>query len=169
MERKIFLIRHAKSSWANAFEKDFDRSLNDRGFHDAPLMGKVLKEQGIFPDAIFASAAKRTTQTATLIAEGLHFESKNIQFTQQLYHASDVTIADIIACLNDEWKSVFIVTHNPGITDFVNQLSNKFLIANMPTCGIVGASFHAEHWYDFGNQPKDVFLFEFPKKYYDSK
>lgn len=169
MERKVFLIRHAKSSWSIGIDKDFERPLNERGFHDAPLMASVLKEHGIFPDAIVASAAKRTTQTATLIAEGLNFDKQTIHFTEQLYHASSSTIEDVITCMNDDWKTVFIVTHNPGITDFVNRLSPKFIIANMPTCGIVGASFHAAHWYEFAQQHKEVFLFEFPKKYYDSK
>jgi phosphohistidine phosphatase len=169
MERKVFLIRHAKSSWVAGIERDYDRPLNERGFYDAPLMAKVLKEQGISLDAIIASASKRTTQTAHLLAEGLNFDLKKIHFTEQLYHASSSMIEEIISCLNDDWKTVFIITHNPGITDFVNQLSPKFLIANMPTCGIVGASFHAEHWYEFGNHSKEVFLFDFPKKYYDSK
>ena len=57
------LIRHAKSSWANPLQSDYERPLNERGEHDAPMMGKRLKEAGIIPDKIIASTAKRAAQT----------------------------------------------------------------------------------------------------------
>jgi phosphohistidine phosphatase SixA len=56
------------------------------------------------------------------------------------------------------------VAHNPGITEFVNQLSPAFSIDNMPTCGVVGAHFDAEQWNEFNKAEKEVFLFEYPKK-----
>ena len=46
MQRTLVLIRHAKSSWANAMQSDFDRPLNDRGEQEAPEMGDKLKALG---------------------------------------------------------------------------------------------------------------------------
>ena len=74
MERTLILIRHAKSSWNNPLHSDFDRPLNERGNHDAPLMGKKLKLLNIIPDLIVASSAKRTRQTAKLIAEKVGYD-----------------------------------------------------------------------------------------------
>jgi hypothetical protein len=48
-QKKILIMRHAKSSWSNGSLKDFDRPLNDRGVQDAPRMGKYLKELGYEP------------------------------------------------------------------------------------------------------------------------
>ena len=53
--KRLYLIRHAKSSWKDPDLDDFDRPLNKRGKTDAPLMGKRLKEQGVKPDLIISS------------------------------------------------------------------------------------------------------------------
>ncbi|MCK5739709.1 histidine phosphatase family protein, partial [bacterium] len=55
MKKTLYLIRHAKSSWKNAMLDDFDRPLNHRGKHDAPMMGNRLKKLGIQPDVIACS------------------------------------------------------------------------------------------------------------------
>ena len=34
--KTVYLVRHAKSSWDNAFTSDFDRPLNQRGRNNAP-------------------------------------------------------------------------------------------------------------------------------------
>ena len=46
--KKLFLIRHAKSSWEDFNLDDFDRPLNNRGEKDAPFMGKLLKKKKEF-------------------------------------------------------------------------------------------------------------------------
>ncbi len=54
MERKLLLVRHAKSDWGNPQTPDYDRPLNSRGLHDAPMMGGRLKTMGLVPDLIIA-------------------------------------------------------------------------------------------------------------------
>ena len=71
MKRTLVLIRHAKSSWSNPGEADFERPLNDRGERDAPRMGARLKELKIKPDLIVCSPAKRAKQTAKRIADAV--------------------------------------------------------------------------------------------------
>ena len=41
--KKIYLIRHAKSSWKDETLSDFERPLNGRGKRDVVFMGKRLK------------------------------------------------------------------------------------------------------------------------------
>ena len=43
--KQLLLIRHAKSSWADFEQKDFDRPLNDRGKKDAPAMAKRMRKE----------------------------------------------------------------------------------------------------------------------------
>ena len=57
--KKLLLVRHAKSSWDDPFQKDFDRPLNERGHSDAPLMAKRLLKQDIDIDAFVSSTAVR--------------------------------------------------------------------------------------------------------------
>ena len=45
--KTLIIVRHAKSSWANPDQTDFERPLNDRGNRDAPEMAKRLLEKKI--------------------------------------------------------------------------------------------------------------------------
>ena len=47
--KSIYLIRHAKSSWKNLTIKDFDRSLNNRGLNDTPIIAEELKKVNFNP------------------------------------------------------------------------------------------------------------------------
>jgi phosphohistidine phosphatase len=73
MERTLVMIRHAKSSWANPLQSDFERALNERGERDAPMMGARLKAAGILPELIISSTAKRAKSTAKKIATALDY------------------------------------------------------------------------------------------------
>ncbi len=163
MKKQVFLIRHAKSSWANPMQSDFDRPLNERGEEDAPMMGKRLKEKKIYPDLIIASAAKRTRQTAKRIAKAIGYDKEKIDLQPRIYHCESEMYRQVISSIGEEVATAFIIGHNPGITGFVNSLSELFAIDNMPTCGIVGARFDGV-WSDFSVAKKEVFLFDYPKK-----
>lgn len=167
MERTLVMIRHAKSSWANPLQSDFERPLNERGEHDAPMMGQRLKKKGIIPDLIIASTAKRAKQTAKKIAKEVGYDIEKIQWYEKLYHCIPAVFEEVIYEIDSSVKTVFIVAHNPGISSFAHQLSGKFEHDSMPTCGIVGAKFEADEWYEFSRVNKQVFLYDFPKNEHD--
>jgi len=158
------MIRHAKSSWANPLQSDFERPLNDRGEHDAPMMGERLNKLNIVPDLIIASPAKRAKQTAKKVAAAMGYDESKIQWVDKLYHCIPQVFEEVLYEIDDSINTVFIVAHNPGITQFVNELSAEFSIDNMPTCGTVGAEVELDHWEMFPGAKKKVFLFEYPKK-----
>jgi phosphohistidine phosphatase len=162
--RTLVLIRHAKSSWANPLQSDFDRPLNERGIIDAPAMGQKLKKLGIHPDLIVASTAKRTRQTAKKIAEELNFDKDNIKWEEKLYHCAPSVFEEVICETSDRVKTLVIVAHNPGLTEFANNLSSAFNIDNMPTCGVVAAHIDTAEWNNFQIAERAVFLFEYPGK-----
>jgi phosphohistidine phosphatase len=158
------MIRHAKSSWANPLQSDFDRPLNDRGKEEAPAMGKKLKDSKVIPDLIISSNAKRTRQTAKKIAKEVGYDVDNIKWEEKLYHCIPSVFEEVIFGIDAKVKTVFIVAHNPGITEFVNQLSPDFSVDNMPTCGIVGVHLETDGWSNFSIVKHKVFLFEYPGK-----
>ena len=164
MNRRLVMIRHAKSSWANPLQSDFERPLNSRGEEDAPMMGERLKQLKVMPDLIIASPAKRAKQTAKKIAKTLGYDESKIQWIEKLYHCIPQVFEEVLYELSDDIKTVFIVGHNRGITHFCNEISAEFILDNMPTCGIVGAEVEAKHWEMFPSAKKNVFLFEYPKK-----
>ena len=161
---KILLtIRHAKSSWANSGQKDYDRPLNDRGRRDAPAIGAWLKAQKIAPDLIIASTAARAAETARLIASALGYPEAKIHWEDKLYHASPTTITEVVREISAEVNTAFIVAHNPGITQFASELDGNFPIPHMPTCAIAGAELKAEDWRFFVPGENKTVLFQFPK------
>ncbi len=160
--RTLVLIRHAKSSWANPLQSDFERPLNDRGKEEAPAMGGRLKKHNLVPDLIIASSAKRTRQTAKKIAKEVGYDADNIKWEEKLYHCIPSVFEEVIYEVDDSVKTIFIVAHNPGITEFVNQLSPQFRIDHMPTCGVVGAHMEGDQWNHFSTTGRKVFLFEYP-------
>lgn len=163
MARQIVLIRHAKSSWNNPGQSDFDRPLNERGKEDAPEMGRRLKEAGIVPDLIVSSTAKRAQQTARLIADGVGYSITDIESRNELYQAPPSVFENIILSLDNKFETVFLIAHNPGITEFADSLDPNYSINHMPTCTTVGIRIDADEWSDFHKASKSVFHFDTPK------
>jgi len=162
MQKTLVVIRHAKSSWANPLQSDFERPLNERGKKEAPEMGEKLKSLNIIPDLIVASSAKRTRQTAKKIAKEVGYDAEHIKWEEKLYHCIPSVLEETVSETDDKVKTIFIVGHNPGITEFVNQLSPDFGIGNMPTCGVVAAHVDTKEWNNFAMAKRKVFLFEYP-------
>ena len=168
MSKTLVIIRHAKSDWADASLSDRERPLNGRGEKDAPAAGKRLKARELFPDLIICSDAKRTKQTARRIADVLDYPHKQIMKTADLYLAPVENIQEVIQSAEDEVDTLFLIGHNPGLTEFVNGLTPAFRTDNIPTCGVVGIRVDVSRWKDFEQATKEVFLFEYPKQFHDS-
>jgi len=132
-------------------------------------MGARLRKANIIPDLIISSAAMRTRQTTAHLVAALGVQEQNIQWEEKLYHCVPAVLEEVIYALPQEVRTVFIVAHNPGITEFANQLSPDFYTGNMPTCSIVGVHFDSDNWFDFDKVKKEVFLYDYPKNEHESE
>jgi phosphohistidine phosphatase len=157
--KRLVVIRHAKSSWSNALIEDFDRPLNERGKKDAPLMAKRLKEKKIIPDLLITSPAKRANSTSKKFAKVFDIDKKKIRKDPKLYHASESVILKIAKELDEKFNVVFIVGHNPGLTEFVNIASN-LEIDNIPTAGVTVLEISS--WKKFGKEKSKAVYFDYP-------
>lgn len=115
--------------------EDYERPLNTRGRKDAPEMAKRLYNQNMMPDLMISSTAERAKQTALVFSDILSFNESKIVWADELYHASPETILKVVNSINEQYNQVFMFGHNPGFTDFVNELVSV-RIDNIPTCGI---------------------------------
>jgi len=104
--KKLILIRHAKSDWSDFNARDFDRELNARGKHDAPVMGQRLAARGKLPDAFVVSTARRAKATAELIAPALGFAVADIQWKDELYLSSPSTMKAVIRQSTDHVQTL---------------------------------------------------------------
>jgi len=145
MAKHLFVIRHAKSDWSFDVD-DFDRPLNPRGFKNAPKMAIRLAEYAIRPQKLVSSPAKRAITTAQIFAEHLGIPVHDVQSDNRLYEALPNTLLQVINEWDDDYTSVALFGHNPGLTLLVNYLANEN-IYNLPTCGIVHIRFDdASDW-----------------------
>lgn len=165
MKRTLVLIRHAKSDWNTIGQPDFDRTLNERGKADAPVMGQRLLKQQIVPDLILSSSAKRAAKTARLIAKEVNYKKEDIQYIDKLYHAPPAVFESVIreSDISDDVQILFMVAHNPGITQFAFDLLQDLPIPDLPTCAIVGISFEADRWSEFPDAKHHLSYFDYPK------
>jgi phosphohistidine phosphatase len=162
--KKLYVIRHAKSSWDNTDVPDLERPLNDRGKRDAPRMGKRLKEKDVHPDMLLSSHANRAYATCTIIAQVLGCPKDLLKTDKRLYHSNENTILNVLKGLNDKVKSIMIFGHNPGLTDFTNSLSDEgFVTNNIPTCGVVIFDIGIDSWKDIEFGRGHLLFFDFPK------
>jgi len=159
----LYLVRHAKSSWADMSLADHDRPLNNRGKRNAPEMGKRLYSRGILPDLLISSTAKRALSTAKKIALEINYEPNKIQTSRFLFHAGEDDIVKLIRQQENHLDSLMLFGHNPGFTFCVNLLSNAG-IDNVPTCGIIAISFDTDSWRDIESGQGKLTFFDYPKK-----
>ena len=163
--KKLYLVRHAKSSWKNPDLRDFDRPLNSRGKRDAPFMGKLLREKGIKPDTFITSPALRALTTAIYFAEELEYPEEKILRDENLYDAGVMDILKVLSAVKNKNESIMVFTHNPGLTDFCNYISDQY-IDNIPTSAVVSLILKVDHWNELDEKSCATEFFEYPKKYF---
>ena len=165
--KKLFLVRHAKSSWNNIEMNDFDRPLNERGEKDAPHMAKLLKHRDVVPDRMITSPANRAFSTCKAFAKTFDFDKKKVVSEAKLYHASAESILDVLKSLSENKGGkedvVLLFGHNPGITEFANELLN-ISIDNIPTCGVIEATLEIDKWKEISFGCGKMDAFDYPKK-----
>ncbi len=162
--KKLYLLRHSKSSWENPNLDDFDRPLNKRGKRDAPFMGSLLRKFDIKPDLIISSPAKRAYTTAKEITKEINYPQKKIIKNEDIYLASAGELLRIINELPDDADSVMLVGHNPGLTQICNLLCNANIV-NIPTSGFTEIHFPVSSWKEIVPDSGKLIVFEYPKKY----
>jgi phosphohistidine phosphatase len=159
--KTLLIIRHAKSD-QRFFGNDFERPLNERGKADVPVMAQRLLDKKIIIDAFISSPAKRAKKTAELFCATYSKPVEEIIFVTPLYHAPSEVFYEVIQHIDDNITTAAIFSHNPGITDFVNSLTNARL-DNMPTCGIFAIQAPLSKWADFAKAEKTFLFFDYPK------
>ncbi len=163
--KTLFLIRHAKSSWATLGLGDHDRPLEMRGHTDAPRMARHLKKLGIKPDLLVSSSALRARTTAEYFAKEFNIDAQSIDIQRDIYEADERTIAHVIHELPESAQVVLMFGHNPTFTYVADSYAKKDRFENVPTCGIVQIQSNTEGgaWEKFNPHNAEVKGFWYPK------
>ncbi len=116
--KRLYVLRHAKSSWDEPGLADHDRPLSGRGRRAADAIGRHLRAEGIEPELVLCSSAARTRETLARIGFPGRVE-------RELYGAS---AGELIARLRDvpaSVESVLVIGHNPGMHDLALALTGE--------------------------------------------
>ena len=143
---RLSLLRHAQADDPVSNQEDWDRPLTRRGMLDAKEMARRMKVAKHKPQLILSSPAIRARQTAETFAQC--FAGATLQFVDGLYLADP---KQLLICIREHGGAaahLLVVSHNPGITEFANQLSQQRSVDAMPTGAIVTAEFELNTWQD---------------------
>ena len=165
--KTLHLLRHAKSSWDQPGLSDRDRGLNKRGERDAPRMGEALAQR-MAPMSIAVSPARRAQLTLAGLCVGwpaLGDESHDTE--EDLYTFSSDDLLQWIAEREDNPRALFIIAHNPALTDLVNTLTGQYSLDNLPTAGYIELALQIDHWRNLRQGCAVVEYSLFPKQLRD--
>lgn len=162
--KTLIIMRHAKSSWADAGMSDHQRPLNGRGRRSSAIMAQRMEFHKNLPDLMLSSDSQRTRETMALLQENEAFKNIEVQFHNELYLASERSLISSIKNWNQGVDTLLILAHNPGVTELVNSISNARL-DNLPTAGIACISFDIEDWEDLENKTGKLLWLEFPRMF----
>jgi phosphohistidine phosphatase len=121
MNRELWLLRHAKAKRDDSIE-DFDRGLKKRGKLAAFRLGEWLQQQGLIPDWVLSSPARRTLSTATRVIDSMDANNLLINQDQRLYAEGLESLKAVLSECPAEVQRVLLVGHNPELEDLLTYL-----------------------------------------------
>ncbi|MDD2508709.1 MAG: histidine phosphatase family protein [Aliarcobacter skirrowii] len=161
--RELILIRHAKSDWSNPLLDDFERPLNKRGSKNAPFMAKILKKEIQKPDLIISSPSFRTKLTLEYFLKEFEYKGEVI-FEKSIYEAPFENLLKVIKNIDNKYKTIFLIGHNPGLNDLANFLLGSFE-DNIPTSGVLKIDFDTNSWKNISKDNSKLIFFKYPKMF----
>ncbi|WP_339607131.1 histidine phosphatase family protein [uncultured Roseivirga sp.] len=158
MVRNLLLIRHADAISAGSNQRDFERKLSEKGKSESALLGEYIKNLPFEVDTIYTSPSVRTLQTCAEITQQLE-RAPRIISSEEYYEATGNVMFAAVNRIDDIFKNVAIIAHNPSISYLYEYLSGDsqggFLTAS---CAWLQIS--AKHWNEISGgmaQTKDYY------------
>lgn len=168
--KTLTLLRHAKSSWNDPIERDFDRPLNGRGRRAAHRMGRYLRDEGLAFDHVVASPALRVQQTIAGVEDG-YGRSLSPFYDRRIYMASATALLELVQALDDAHDRVLMVGHNPGLEDLVLLLVPQTerglrdeVEIKYPTATLAEMRFAGDRWRDVAERGGTLVRFMRPRE-----
>ncbi len=165
-ERRLYLLRHAKSSWKDERLADHDRPLAGRGRRAAKAIGRHLREQGVDPELVLCSSARRARETLEGVEASLGRGA--IRIEPGLYGASPAELLALINGIVASIRSVMVIGHNPALEQLALLLARRGstvqeLEAKFPTGALATLAFRGSGWAALDHGTADLIGFIRPR------
>jgi phosphohistidine phosphatase len=151
--KRLWLLRHAKSSWDHPGLPDADRPLAPRGRRAAELLAAQVAAADVRPSLVLCSSSLRTRETLAAILPTLGGAALEVRIDPALYGAGAAQLLDRLRQMSNIASSAMLIAHNPGIQDLalalaaggpaLARLGEKF-----PTGALVTLEVDVERWSD---------------------
>lgn len=168
---RLYILRHAKSSWALPGRSDFDRGLNDRGKKDLPKLANAMVSNSFLPDYIYSSSSNRTRLTIDGIVSAIDDFTPTLEFLDNLYSGSLDNYLNALKLNQNAEHSLMIVGHNPtcdalasyliadGLDKAMQTIAYKF-----PTGALAVIDIDINHWSDIAENTGYLVDFILPRE-----
>jgi phosphohistidine phosphatase len=123
MTRRLWLLRHAKSSWDDPGLDDEARPLAPRGREAAASMASYLESAGVRPQLVLCSSGLRARETLAAVLPSLG-GALEIMIEPTLYTFDASGVVERLRGISDEVTSVMVVGHNPALQEAALMLTS---------------------------------------------
>jgi phosphohistidine phosphatase len=162
--KTLFLLRHAKSSWADEDLADIERPLKERGRKAAATIGRFLRKERVNPDLVLSSCAVRARETIDIVLKAAKLRTE-IRYDERIYEASPLRLLEVILQIDSDRKSVLLVGHNPGMEELLQLLTGN--VEHMPTAALAKIALKTSKWSGVGARKGTLEWFVKPKELQD--
>ncbi len=164
---RLWLLRHAKSSWSDEGLRDEDRPLAARGERAADRIQDYLEAEGIRPELVLCSSALRARQTLARVLPALGTELE-IRVESALYTFDADALLDRLGRISSEVNSAMLVAHNPAMEDLATRIADRGdrlpdLLRKYPTAGFAEIAFSEGTWRTLADRPGELVRFIVPR------
>ena len=144
--KRLTLMRHGDARWQDVTLSDMERPLNRRGVSAAESMARRLQELELVPDLVLTSPARRTKQTAEIVARELSLPARRVLSEDALYLASAADMLKTVQASGPRVAHLLVVAHNPGVSELVRQLVPEGGGGGLGTAALCSIAFEVAHW-----------------------
>ncbi len=149
--KRLTLMRHADARWNDPGVSDLERPLNRRGTAAAEAMARRLLDLELIPDLLLASPARRTQETAAIVAREMSLPARRVLREEALYLASAGDLLKLVQATGPRVVHLLVVGHNPGVSELMQLLLPGRGGAGLATAAVCSIAFDAGEWTAIGS------------------
>jgi phosphohistidine phosphatase len=144
--KRLTLMRHGDARWKDAGLSDIERPLNRRGTAAAEAMARRLLELELVPELVLVSPARRTQQTAEIVARELSIPARRVMREERLYLAAAGDLLEVVRDTGPRISHLLMIAHNPGVSELAVLLVPEGSGGGLATAAVCSIAFDVTAW-----------------------